>query len=92
MASDTQSGGNGFLYFIVGALIVAVGVLAFLSYNGTLGQSREDAAIERSADAIGDAARGIEDSVGDAARDAQRNAPDPVPLPPPTEPAPAPNP
>lgn len=92
MASETRSGGNGFLYFIVGALLVAVGVLAFMSYNGNLGQSREDAAIERTADAIGDAARGVEDSVEDAARDAQRNAPDPIPAAPPTEPATAPNP
>jgi hypothetical protein len=91
MASDTRVSSNGFLYFIVGALLVAVGVLAFMSYNDNLGQTPEEAAIERSADAIGDAARGIEDTVSDAARDAQRNAPPPPPAPL-TEPATAPNP
>jgi hypothetical protein len=74
------------LYFMVGALIVAVGVLLFLSFNGSLGQSREERAIERSADAIGDAARDIGDSVGDAARTA------PLATPPATEPLPEPAP
>ena len=71
MATETRESNHGFLYFIVGALIVGVIVLGFLFYNGNLGgqQSSTDAAIERSADAIGDAA----DRVGDSAEDAARN-------------------
>lgn len=88
MATESRGSSNGFLYLIVGALIVAVGVLAFMSYNGNLGQSREEAAVERSADAIGDAARDIGDSVEDASRNAADNVPRPQPLPaPPAEPA-----
>jgi hypothetical protein len=64
MATETSGNSHGFLYFIVGALIVGVVVLGFLFYNGNLGQSREENAIERSADAIGDAA----DEIGDAAK------------------------
>jgi hypothetical protein len=63
-----RSGGtNGFLLFVVGALVVAVGVLGYMFMTGSLGQTREEAAIERSADAIGDAARDITDTVEDAA-------------------------
>ena len=73
MATETRESNHGFLYFIVGALIVGVIVLGFLFYNGNLGgggQSSTDASIERSADAIGDAA----DRIGDSAEDAARNA------------------
>ncbi|HEX5008692.1 MAG TPA: hypothetical protein VFV70_16380 [Hyphomonadaceae bacterium] len=72
MATEVRETNNGFLYFIVGALIVGVIVLGFLFYNGNLGGQRSstDAAIERSADAIGDAADKIGDSAGDAARSA----------------------
>jgi hypothetical protein len=71
MATEVRESNHGFLYFIVGALIVGVIVLGFLFYNGTLGgRSSSDAAIERSADAIGDAA----DRIGDSAEDAARNA------------------
>ena len=70
MATETRESNHGFLYFIVGALIVGVIVLGFLFYNGNLGgQSSTDASIERSADAIGDAA----DRIGDSAKDAARN-------------------
>ncbi len=69
MATETRESNHGFLYFIVGALIVGVIVLGFLFYNGNLGQSSTDASIERSADAIGDAA----DRIGDSAEDAARN-------------------
>lgn len=68
---------NGFLYFAVGALVVAVGGLGFMYYQS---QNQPESAIERSADAIGDAAEDISDSVRDAARD----------IPPPSTPAPAP--
>jgi hypothetical protein len=65
MATETNES-HGFLYFIVGALIVGVVVLGFLFYNGNLGgrSASTEGAVERSADAIGDAA----DEVGDAAR------------------------
>ena len=71
MATEVRESNHGFLYFIVGALIVGVIILGFLFYNGNLGgRSSSDAAVERSADAIGDAA----DRIGDSAEDAARNA------------------
>lgn len=75
--------GNGFLYFAVGALIVAVGVLTWMFYSGQTTRSSSDSAVERAADAIGDAA----DDIGDSARDATRNIPEPAPAPAP-QPAP----
>lgn len=67
MATETSGNSNGFLYFIVGVLLVGVVVLGVMFFNGGLGgQSSSDRAIERSADALGDAA----DKVGDAAKDA----------------------
>ncbi len=80
MATEQSSsgGGNGFLYFAIGALIVAVAVLGWMFYGGGLGnQTPTESAIERSADAIGDAADDVSDSVRDAARDAP--APQPAP-------------
>lgn len=35
-----QSSGNGGLYFIVGALVVAVGVIAYLTLGGPTGGSK----------------------------------------------------
>lgn len=77
MATEVRESNHGFLYFIVGALIVGVVILGFLFYNGNLGSQRSstDAAIERSADAIGDAADRIGDSAQDAARNANPNPP-----------------
>jgi hypothetical protein len=69
--------GNGFLYFAVGALIVAVGVMAWMFYSGETKRPASDSAVERAADAIGDAA----DDIGDSARDATRNIPEPAPAP-----------
>ncbi len=68
MATETSGNSNGFLYFIVGVLVVAVIGLGIMFYNGGFGApaSPGERAIERSADAIGDAA----DKVGDAAKDA----------------------
>jgi hypothetical protein len=80
-----SSGGNGFLYFAVGALIVAVGVLAWLFFSGETRKSNTDTAIERMADSVGDAA----DDIGDSARDAARSIPAPQPAP---DPLPAPQP
>lgn len=80
MATEPRSSGNnGFLYFAIGALIVAVAVLGWMFYDGGW-QSSNDTAIERSADAIGDAADDVSDSVRDASRA--------VPTPPPAQPAP----
>ena len=85
MATEQSSSGsgNGFLYFAIGALIVAVAVLGWMYYNGSLGRSSSDTAVERAADSIGDAA----DKIGDSAKDAARNIPQPAPAP-----APAPQP
>ncbi|HEY7797796.1 MAG TPA: hypothetical protein VIA80_03460 [Hyphomonadaceae bacterium] len=88
---ERSSGNNAFLYFAVGALIVAVGVLGWMFYDG---QWRSDdstsSAIERSADAIGDAADDVSDSVRDAARSVPAPQPQPAPeTPPPAEQAPA---
>lgn len=68
MATETQSGSsNGFLYFIVGALLIAViGMGVWMANGGHIGQSSTDRAITRSADAVGDAAK----NVGDAAKNA----------------------
>ncbi|HVY88891.1 MAG TPA: hypothetical protein VG942_08490 [Hyphomonadaceae bacterium] len=93
-SSTSSSSGNGFLYFAIGALIVAVGVLGYMFYNGGLGNSSQDranSAIERTADAVGDAAKDL----GSAAKDAAHNVPVPAPAQPtPTAPqtAPAQNP
>ena len=73
MATESRSGGNGFLYFIVGALLVGVVVLGFMFYNGSFDtRSPTERAVERTADAIGDAA----DRVGDQAE--RMEAPKPV--------------
>lgn len=76
---ERRSGGNGFLYFAIGALIVAVGVLAWMFYNGETNRSPTEGAIERMADSVGDAA----DDIGDSARDAAQNVPAPAPANPP---------
>jgi flagellar basal body-associated protein FliL len=76
-APAPRSGGSGFLYFVVGALVVAVAVLAFMYFQG---QSQPEGSIERGAEAISEAADDISDSVRDAARN----------IPPPADPAPAP--
>jgi hypothetical protein len=81
MATEPRSSGNnGFLYFAIGALIVAVGVLGWMFYDGAW-RSSNDTAIERSADAIGDAADDVSDSVRDAARNVPAPAPAPQPAP-----------
>jgi hypothetical protein len=79
MATEEVRGGsgNGFLYFAVGALIVAVGALAWMFYSGETSHSKADTAIERMADSVGDAA----DDIGDSAREATRNMPAPQPAP-----------
>lgn len=65
MATESSGNSNGFLYFIVGVLLVGVVVLGFMFYNGGRGGgSSAENAVERTADAVGDAA----DDVGDAAR------------------------
>lgn len=87
-----SSNGNGFLYFAIGALIVAVGVLGWMFYDGGWQQERSassaDAAIERTANAIGNAA----EDIGDSAREATRKLPEPAPAPAQPAPAPAPAP
>ena len=66
MAAESSSN-NGFLYFIVGILVVGVGIIAWVMFGRGEAPARSpEAAIERSADALGDAA----DKVGDAAKKA----------------------
>ena len=87
----TRGNNNAFLYFAVGALIVAVGVLGWMFYDGQWrSEDPTSTAIERSADAIGDAAEEVSDSVRDAARSAPApQPPQPAPAtPPPAEPSP----
>lgn len=81
---ERRSGGNGFLYFAVGALIVAVAALAWMFYQGETSRGA-DTAVERMADSVGDTA----DAIGDSAREAADNlpqAPQPAPNPPPAQP------
>ncbi|MET0545431.1 MAG: hypothetical protein ABWZ40_03890 [Caulobacterales bacterium] len=81
MATEARSGGNGFLYFVVGALVVIVGVLAYVMYGSGASQNNANAALERSADAVGDAANAVENRA--------KQTPDIQPVPAPNMPAPA---
>lgn len=60
MATETSGSSNGFLYFIVGALLVGVVVLAVMFFSG----QRRDTPLENASEAVAEAA----DEVGDAAR------------------------
>ncbi len=84
---SSSGSGNGFLYFAIGALIVAVGVLGWMFYNGQTSRTPGDTAIEQAAESIGDAA----DRIGDSAKDAAGAIPQPAPAPAP-QPAPPPAP
>ncbi len=64
MPTESSGSSNGFLYFIVGALVVGMIVLAVMFFNGGFGAPATP--MERAADAVSDAAR----EVGDAAKDA----------------------
>jgi hypothetical protein len=59
MATGTWGSSNGFLYFIVGVLVVGVIVLGVMFFN-----ERNDSPLENAAEAVSEAA----DEVGDAAR------------------------
>lgn len=86
MAVEERRGNNNaFLYFAIGALVVAVAVLAWMFYDGQWRADSSYNAVERSADAISDAAEDVSDSV----RDARIAPPQPVPAPPTPAPAPA---
>lgn len=63
MATESSGNSHGFLYFIVGVLLVGVVVLGIVYFNG--GTPAPASPVERAADAVGDAA----DKVGDAAKD-----------------------
>jgi len=62
MATGASGSSNGFLYFVVGALVVGVIVLGVMFFNG----ERNDSPLENAAEAVGEAA----DEIGDAARNA----------------------
>ena len=83
--SRPSGGGNGFLYFAVAALLVAVAALGWMFYTGETHRSSSDTAVERMAESVGAAA----DKIGDSARDATRNLPKPATIPTPA-PVPAP--
>lgn len=61
MAAGASGNSNGFLYFVVGAVVVGVIVLGVMFFN-----ERNDSLLENAAEAVGEAA----DEVGDAARNA----------------------
>jgi hypothetical protein len=63
MATESSGSSNGFLYFIVGAMLIAMIVLGFMYFNGGFG-APADGPMENAAEAVGEAA----DEVGDAAR------------------------
>ncbi|MEQ1608858.1 MAG: hypothetical protein ABL956_07825 [Hyphomonadaceae bacterium] len=65
MATESSGNSNGFLYFIVGVLVVAVIGIGVVMYNGGFGRA-SSSPIDRAADAVGHAA----DKVSDAAKDA----------------------
>jgi NADH:ubiquinone oxidoreductase subunit 2 (subunit N) len=62
MATGTSGSSNGILYFVVGALVVAVIVLGVMFFNA----ERNDSPLENAAEVVSEAA----DEVGDAARNA----------------------
>ena len=62
MASGTSGSSNGIVYFVVGALVVAVIVLGVMFFNS----ERNDSPLENAAEVVSEAA----DEVGDAARNA----------------------
>lgn len=64
MATESSGSSHGFLYFIVGVLLVGMIVLGVMYFNGSTPAPATP--MERAADAVGDAA----DKVGDAAKDA----------------------
>jgi hypothetical protein len=65
MATESESNHGG-LYFIVGILVVGLAILAYFMFAGDRGGTPVNTAIERSADAVDNAA----DKVGDAAQGA----------------------
>lgn len=73
------SGGNGFLYFVVGALVIGVAVLAWYLMSGQT--STTDNSLDRVADSVSEAADSISDSAEDAARNVTPPAPQPAPTP-----------
>ena len=82
-----EGGGNGFLYFIGGALVVGVAVLAWILMSGQA--PAQDDPLSRAAESVSEAA----DSISDSARDAADNVTPPAPAPAPTPaPQPAPQP
>lgn len=63
MANDphTQPSGNTGLAFVVGALVVVVGVLAYILFGGSIGDSSDvTISVEGAGEAVQDAANAIE--------------------------------
>ena len=73
---SSSGGSNGFLYFVVGALVVAVALLGYIYIKG-------HSVTETPADKVGDAAKDL----GSAAKQATRNLnPPTAPAPRPVQP------
>ncbi len=71
-----SGGNNAFLYFVVGALVVGVAVLAWFMFGQP---TSTESSLDRMADSVGEAA----DSISNSAEDAARNVtPAPAPAPP----------
>ncbi len=70
-----EGGGNGFLYFAIGALVVSVAVLAWMMLRTDNRPSNAEKALGQVADSVSDAA----DSISDSAREAAENMPEPAP-------------
>jgi len=92
---ERRGGGHGFLYFIVGALVVAIGAMGYIYYENRRTQTASQTQTEQKLNSIGDAANKLGDTVREATRGADQrpqNQPAPQPVQPaqPAEPAPAP--
>ena len=55
MATESSGSSNGFLYFIVGAMLLALVVFGFMYFNGGFGGA-SDGPIENAAESVGEAA------------------------------------
>lgn len=73
MDVDRTGSSNGFLWFVVGALVVAVAVLGVM-YSTDSGLFHRSPA-EKAANAVSDAAHDAADGLRDAARDARKAVP-----------------
>lgn len=81
MATEERrtGGGNGFLYFVVGALVVGVAVLAWMMLSDQPANNSDP--LSRAAESVSEAAESISESAEDAANTMPQTAPAPEPAP-----------